>query len=161
MLLLVAQNFGPEGVVEAEVQASSVLEPAAVAAKAQDAAGVGAGGLIVERDARFEHMAQRLERTDGRVEEAVEGLAQGRAGREAVAAQAADRTLAQVLVLPVLVEGRAEVEPREGVVLCADAPAHLGPSLAGRIRASAAPSVAQAGVAVVVNATVPREVLAA
>ena len=160
MLVLVAQDFGPEGVVEAQVQAPPVLEPAAVAAKAQDAAGVGAGGLIVERDAGFEHVAQGLERADGWIEEAVEGLAQGRAGREAVAAPAAGCAFAQILVAPVLVECRAEIEPREGAVLRADAPAHLGSGLAGGVRAAAALSIAQAGVAVVVNATVPGEILA-
>ena len=136
--------------VEAQVQAPPVLEPAAVAAKAQDAAGVGAGGLIVERDAGFEHVAQGLEWADGWIEEAVEGLAQGRAGREAVAAPAAGCAFAQILVAPVLVECRAEIEPREGAVLRADAPAHLGSGLAGGVRAAAALSIAQAGVAVVV-----------
>ena len=80
MLLFVAQDFGPEGVVEAEVQAPPVLEPAAVATKSEDAAGVGAGGLVVERDAGFEYVAQGLERADGWIEKAVEGLAQGCTG---------------------------------------------------------------------------------
>ena len=126
MLLLVAQDFGPEGVVEAQAQCPLVFERAAVAAKAQDAAGVSAGGLIAERDVGFEYVAQGLKRADGWVEEAVEGLVQGRTGREAVAAPAAGRALAQILVAPVLVERRAKIEPREGAVLCADAPAYLG-----------------------------------
>ena len=85
MLFLVAQDFGPEGVVEAEVQSPLMFERAAVAAKAQDAAGVGTGGLIAERDIGFEYVAQGLEWADRWVEEAVEGLVQGRTGREAVA----------------------------------------------------------------------------
>ena len=116
---------------------------------------------MAERDAGFEYVAQGLERADGWVEKAVEGLAQGRAGREAVVASAAGCALAQVLVAPALVEGWTEIEPREGAVLRTDAPVHLSPSSAGGVCAAAALRVAQAGVAVVVNAAVPRAVLAA
>ena len=148
-------DLGPEGVVEADIQFALLFERAGVAAEDENAAGVGARRLIVERQVRFKHVADGLEWTDLRVKEAVGGLRQGEAGREAVAVQTAGIAVAQVLVAPVFRERGVDIEPGERAVLRAEAQADIGVGAVGGVGARAAGGVAESGVAVVEDAAIP------